>query len=107
VEDYLRKTPKRLAAERAHAAAPAFEREATRAEALDAGACRAFYHLLYLGEVYRLAEMIQDQTLAGQLERRLGQLIAEVERESALTVLPLRPLVGIQAGAALLALAGM
>src|SRR5206468_1659251 len=41
VRDYLEKTPKRLAAERNDALGPAYVRAATRAEALDATACRA------------------------------------------------------------------
>ena len=105
VADYLKKTPKRLAAERTHAAGPDHAREATRAEALDATTCRAFYHLLYLGEVYRLAEMVGDATLARDLRARLAEMATEIERESALGVLPLRPLVAVQAGAGLLALA--
>ena len=106
VTDYLEKTPKRLAAARAHAQGPDYAREATRAEALDATTCKAFYHLLYLGEVHRLAEMMGEQRLADELRARLAALIDEVERESALRVLPLRALVAIQAGAGLLALAG-
>jgi len=105
VVDYLSRTPKRLAAERAHAASPPYGREATRAEALDATACRAFYHVLYLGEVYRLAEMVGERTLAGELRGRIAELTGQIERESALRVLPLRPLVAVQAGAGLLALA--
>src|SRR5207245_2459512 len=99
VADYLAKTPKRLAAERAHAQRPDYAREATRAEALDATTCKAFYHLLYLGEVSRLAEMVGERRLAGELRARLAALVGEVERESALRVLPLRPLVAVQAGA--------
>jgi len=105
VADYLAKTPKRVAAERAHAQSPDYAREATRAEALDATTCKAFYHLLYLGEVSRLAEMMGERRLAGELRARLAALVGEVERESALRVLPLRPLVQVQAGAGLLALA--
>jgi hypothetical protein len=104
VGDYLRKTPKRLAAERAHAAEAEYAREATRAEALDATTCRAFYHMLYLGEVCRVAGTVGDEALAADLRARVAMLAAEVERESALRVLPLRPLVAVQAGAALLAL---
>ncbi|HUE30957.1 MAG TPA: M14 family zinc carboxypeptidase [Verrucomicrobiae bacterium] len=104
VADYLEKTPKRLAAERAHARSPDYAREATRAEALDATTCKAFYHLLYLGEVSRLAEMMCERRLADELRARLAALVGEVERESALRVLPLRPLVAVQAGAGLLAL---
>ena len=105
VADYLAKTPKRLAAERAHAQGPDYAREATRAEALDATTCRAFYHMLYLGEACRLAEMVGERGLAGELRARLAAIAGEVERESALRVLPLRPLVAVQAGAGLLALA--
>ena len=105
VADYLEKTPKRLAAERAHAQDPAYTREATRAEALDATTCRAFHHMLYLGEVYRLAEMIGERRLADALRDRLAVIGGEVESESALRVLPLRPLVCVQAGAGLLAMA--
>ena len=66
--------------------------------------CKPFYHTLYLGEVYRLAEMVGNRDLARTLEARLAELAAQVERESALVVLPLRPLVAVQAGAGLLAL---
>ena len=104
VADYVRKTPKRLAAELAHAESPAYQRTATRAEALDATSCRAFYHVLYLGEVFRIAELVGDRALADELRARLTTLVSEIERESALSVLPIRPLVAVQAGAGLLAL---
>jgi hypothetical protein len=107
VADYVKKTPKRLAAERAHAAGAEFAREATRAEAMDATTCRLFYHLLYMGEVYRLADMVGERQLAGNLEQRIARIATEVERESALQVLPLRPLVSVQAGAGLLALSSL
>jgi len=104
IADYLEKTPKRLAAARAHAQGADYAREATRAETLDATTCKAFYHLLYLGEVYRLAEMMGERRLAGELRARLAALVGDVERESALHVLPLRALVAAQAAAGLLAL---
>jgi hypothetical protein len=105
VVDYLEKTPKRIAAERAQAETPAYAREATRAEALDATTCRAFYHMLYMGEVHRLTAMVEGEARAAALRERIAALAAEFERESALRVLPLRPLVAVQAGAGLLALA--
>jgi hypothetical protein len=106
VGDYVRKTPKRLAAELAHAADPAYAREATRAEAVDATACRAFYHLVYLGEVHRLALMTRERRLADAVEDYLVRHLGDVERESALAVLPIRPLVAVQAGTGLLAMGG-
>ena len=50
--------------------------------------------------------MVGDGALANRLHERLAALIAQVERESALRVLPIRPLVAVQAGAGLLSLAG-
>jgi len=105
VADYIAKTPQRLAAERAHTATPGYAREATRAEELDATLCRAFYHMLYLGEVYRLADMTGERALADGLHGRIAEIEAEITQGSALRVLPLRPLVAVQAGAGLLALA--
>jgi hypothetical protein len=103
--DYLVKAPKRLAAERANALSPEYDRRATRAEVMDATVCSVFYHALYLGEVRRLAVLVGAANLAGTIRERLAAISAEVERESALRVLPLRPLVAVQAGAGLLALA--
>ncbi len=106
VTDYLRKTPRRLAAERANAVTAAYAREATRAEAIDATTCRVFYHLLYLGEVHRLAEMVRERQLAADIAARVAAMAGEVQAESGLVVLPLKPLVSVQAGAGLLAFAG-
>jgi hypothetical protein len=106
VRDYLVKAPKRLAAERANAESAEYARTATRAELMDATVCRAFYHTLYLGEVHRLATVVGAADVADAVHGRMTVLMAEVQRESALRVLPLRPLVAVQAGAGLLALAG-
>jgi len=106
VRDYLVKVPKRLAADRANAASGEFARNATRAEVMDATVCSIFYHTLYLGEVYRLAGMVGATEVSENVHARLSVLAAEVARESALRVLPLRPLVAVQAGAGLLAMAG-
>jgi len=105
VRDYLAKAPTRLAAERANAMAAEFDRRATRAEVVDATVCSIFYHTLYLGEVHRLATMIGAAAVADAIHDRLETLAIEIERASDLHVLPLRPLVAVQAGAGLLALA--
>lgn len=105
VVDYVRKAPKRLAAQRAEAETPEYAREATRAEAVDATVCSTFYHMLYMGEAHRLATMVGDHALADTIHARLAVLAADVERDSALRVLPVRPLVAVQAGAGLLAMA--
>jgi hypothetical protein len=105
VRNHVTKAPKRLAAERANAESADFARTATRAEVMDATVCSIFYHTLYLGEVHRLATMAGDLAVADAVRARLEELVGEVERASDLRVLPLRPLVAVQAGAGLLALA--
>lgn len=104
VREYLKKTPKRLVARRTDAEGQKYAREATRAEAVDAGVCAVFYHALYLGEVHRLARMVDDEAVASEVHARLAAVMTDVAAESELAVLPLRPLVSVQAGAALLAL---
>ena len=78
--------------------------ESLRCLTSDATTCRAFYHMLYLGETSRVATMAGEARLAAELEARVRAIAAEIEAESALLVLPLRPLVAVQAGAGLLAL---
>lgn len=104
VLDYLRKSPQRIAAERANAAGDDYARIATVAEAMDATTCTVFYHSLYMGEVHRLATMSGAHDVANALRERLDVLASDVQRESALHVLPLRSVVAVQAGAGLLAL---
>lgn len=104
VREYLKKSPQRMAAERANAEGADYARAATKAEALDAATCTVFYHSMYMGEVHRLATMVGATGLAGALHARLEALAADVQRESALHVLPIRSLVAVQAGAGLLAL---
>ena len=103
--DYVAKTPKRLAAARANAAGAEFAREATMAEQCDALLCAPFHHLLYLGEACRVATLIGDDALAHGLDARLETLAVELTCATALRVLPIGPLVRVQAGAGLLALA--
>ena len=80
-----------------------YQREATRAEALDA-TVPAFHHMLYLGETIRAARLSGATDVAARLDERLEALAARITRDSALRVLPIRPLVAVQAGAGLLGL---
>ncbi len=107
LEAYVAKTPKRLAAERAHAAQPEFEREATGAEACDATVCTPFHHMLYLGELGRTASLACDDALAGRVDERLRARADALARASGLRVLSIRPLVAVQAGAGLLTMASI
>lgn len=105
VRDYLEKTPWRLEAEARQAAEPAYAREATRAEQVDARICSLLHHACYRGEVRRIARLLGDDAVAGRIEDELTALVEEIASASRLEVLPLRPLVTIQAGTGLLALA--
>lgn len=102
VSEYVKKTPKRLAAQRAEAATAEYDRPATRAETMDAVTCTPFYHLVYLGEMFRVAELVGDASLATSLRDRVTRLAEDLARESGLVVLPLAPLVRVQVGSGLL-----
>jgi hypothetical protein len=102
---YDAKTPKRLAAELANVAAPEFDREATRGEACDGAWGPVFYHALYVGEAFRVAERAGDDALAAHLRDEIDRLEEALISEAGLSALPLRRLVQCQAGAGLVAMA--
>jgi len=104
VAEYLRRTPKRLIAQRNALAAPMYRQEATRAQAFDARVCRSFHCLLYLGELYRLATAIGERDRATVMRTHIEERMAQIETEGTLQILPLQKLVAIQTGSGLLAL---
>jgi hypothetical protein len=105
VDEYTKKTPKRLAALKREVEAPQYAREATKAEAFDATVCRVFYHMLYLGEVYRLAVARGNEEVARIVRRRLEEICGQLSTQSNIETLPLRKLVSVQVAAGLQALA--
>jgi hypothetical protein len=105
IDEYAKRTPKKLAALKREVEAPQYAREATRAEAFDATVCKAFYHMLYLGEVYRLAVARGIEEVARVVRRRLEEICGQIESQSDLQVLPLRKLVAVQVAAGLHGLA--
>ena len=105
VDDYTKKTPKRLAALKHEVEAPQYSREATRAEAFDATVCRVFNHMLYLGVVYRLAVARGSDDVSRLVRRRLEEICGQIASQSDLQTLPLRKLVAVQVGSGLHALA--
>jgi hypothetical protein len=105
VAEYLRRTPKRLAAQRKSLEAPTYAQEATRAQAFDARVCRSFHCLLYLGEMHRMATTIGEKSRAEEMRGHITERMAQIDAESTLHILPLPKLVAIQAGSGLLALA--
>ena len=104
VAEYLRRTPKRLIAQRNALAAPAYQQEATRAQAFDARVCRSFHCLLYLGEMYRLATAIGETARATEMRAHIEDRMAQIDAEGTLQILPLWKLVAIQVGSGILAL---
>lgn len=105
VDDYTRKTPKRLAALKREVESPQYSREATRAEAFDSTVCRVFHHMLYLGEVYRLAVARGSEEVARVVRRRLEEICGQISSQSDLQTFPLQKLVAVQVGSGLHALA--
>jgi len=106
VADYLRRTPKRLAAQRKEIEAPAYTQEASRAQAFDAMVCRSFHPALYLGEVYRLAREVGEEGRAEEIRSQVEERMGQISAESNICILPLKKLVAVQAGSGLLALVG-
>jgi len=105
VDEYTKRTPKRLAALKREVEAPQYAREATRAEAFDSTVCRVFQHMLYLGEVYRLAVARGNEEVSRVVRRRLEEVCGQITSQSNLQTLPLQKLVAVQVGAGLHALA--
>lgn len=104
VAEYLRRTPKRLIAQRNSLASAAYQQEATRAQAFDARVCRSFHCLLYLGELYRLAATINKRERAADMRSHIQERMSQIEAEGTLQILPLQKLVSLQVGSGLLAL---
>jgi hypothetical protein len=105
IDDYAKKTPKRLAALKREVEAPQYAREATKAEAFDATVCKVFQHMLYLGEVYRLAVARGNEEVARTVRRRLEEICGQINSQSKLETMPLRKLVAVQVASGLHALA--
>ena len=106
VADYLRRTPKRLAAQRKEIEAPAYTQEASRAQAFDAMVCRSFHPALYLGEVYRLATEVGEEGRAEEIRSQVEERMGRISAESNICILPLKKLMAVQAGSGLLAMVG-
>lgn len=104
VAEYLRRTPKRLVAQRKSLEEPAYAQEATRAQTFDARVCRSFHCLLYLGEMYRLAGEVGEEDRAEEMRAHITERMVQITAESTLRILPLKKLVAIQAGSGLLGL---
>jgi hypothetical protein len=105
LDSYVKKTPKRLAALRREVDAPQYAREATRAEVFDATVCKVFDHMVYLGEIYRLAVARGSEEVARNVRRRLEDICAQIDNQGRLQTLPLKKLVAVQVASGLHALA--
>jgi hypothetical protein len=104
VADYLGRTPKRLAAQQKQIQDPAYDEEATAAQAFDVLVCRNLHPALYLGQVYRLAKDAGERVRADEIRARLEERIRQIEAESDIVILALKKLVAVQVGSGLLAL---
>jgi len=105
VDDYVKRAQKQLAALRHEVEAPQYAREATRAEAFDSTVCRVFHHMLYLGEVYRLAVARGSEDVARIVRRRLEDIASQIATQSDVQAVPLQKVVAVQVGSGLHALA--
>lgn len=104
VAEYLRRTPKRLAAQRTAITEPAYAQEASRAQAFDARVCRSFHVMLYLGELYRLTREIGEEGRAEEMRGHIATRMGQISAESKIHTIPLRQLVSLQVGSGFLAM---
>lgn len=104
VAEYLRRTPKRLAAQRTAITEPAYAQEASRAQAFDARVCRSFHVMLYLGELYRLTREIGEEGRAEEMRGHIATRMEQISAESKIHTIPLRQLVSLQVGSGFLAM---
>jgi hypothetical protein len=115
ISSFLQVLPQSLAAQEKWAKTdPSTQEQATVAEKLDALSVRRFYFvLLNLGMTIRMIEAQtaasgESPTLTATRQRAIvafDQLVAELEAEIEYSVVPIRKLVGVQLGSALLAAA--
>jgi hypothetical protein len=115
VSSFLQVVPNYLAAQEKWAETdPSAQEQATIAEKLDATSVRRFYFvLLHLGMVIRMVETQiaakgESAALTSTRQRAIAafdQVAADLESELEYTVVPIRKLVGVQLGSALLAAA--
>lgn len=106
VQDYLARAPALLDADLADLDGAVYDRDATRAELVDATVSRLYRHLPYRGQVLRIAGLMGVAVRVAQHREALVDGVETLCQRSAIEPLPLQKLVAVQAGTALLALDG-
>lgn len=103
IEDSLKRFPDEIAAKKHWAQTdPKLERKATVAEKFDSHAISPFYNLLSLGMLYRCVKGTSNEKVEKAVLQRLTRWNEELENQLSYKVIPIRSLVRVQLGSALL-----
>jgi len=103
IEDSLKRFPDYLAAQRHWAETDRkLRRKATVAEKFDSYVISRFYGLLSLGMLYRCVKDTKNEEVQEKVLKRITEWNEELENQLSYKVIPIRSLVRVQLGSALL-----
>lgn len=103
IDDFLRRFPDDVAAQKHWAQTdPKLQRKATVAEKFDSQVIGRFYDLLSLGMLYRCVKSTSNEKVEKAVLRHLRRWNEELENQLSYKVIPIRSLVRVQLGSALL-----
>jgi hypothetical protein len=103
IEEFLRRFPDETAARKHWAETdPKLKRKASVAEKFDSYVLGRFYGLLMAGMLYRCVKDTDNEKVAKEVFHRITELNRELEKQLSYKVIPIRSLVRVQLGSALL-----
>jgi len=102
IEDSLKRFPDTIAAQKNWAQTdPKLKRKATVAEKFDSYVISLFYNLLSLGMLYRCVKNTKNEKTEREVLHQLQKLNEKLEKQLSYKVIPIRSLVRVQLGSAL------
>lgn len=103
IEEFLRRFPDQIAARKHWAETDSkLKRKATVAEKFDSYVLSRFYGLLMAGMLYRCVKGTKNEKVEKEVFHRITELNQELEKQLSYKVIPIRSLVRVQLGSALL-----
>ncbi len=103
IEEFLRRFPDQTAARKHWAETdPKLKRKATVAEKFDSHVLSRFYGLLISGMLYRCVKDTKNEKMEKEILNRITKLNRELEKQLSYKIIPIRSLVRVQLGSALL-----
>jgi len=104
IEEFLRRFPDSIEAQKHWAKTdPEVERKATAAEKFDSEVISLFYGLLAFGMLCRCVKGTNNKSVEEEVLKQITKTNEELEKQLSYKVIPIRSLVRVQLGSALLA----